>query len=395
MARKTQKGRRENNTGSIYKDGTGYRVQVQIGYDPATGKPLVRKVRAKTHEEAIQELKKLSHAEYAGKLAPAQDGNLETFLTNWLENTIKPNRAPKTHQQYAYVLNRHVIPTLGKKRIDQVKRADVQKLVSRLLTQRVQARSKDPKAPKPEGTLSRRTVAVTVAILHSAYEDAIRDGHAATNPASHIELPRVTKKPPQFLDQAQVLKLIEALDGTATRELILFMLATGTRLGEARGLRWQDLDLSNATVRIAGQLQRVEGVLTYIPKTKTNQDRAMALPKWIAEELQQVRSRQLVEGTRDPEGIVFLNAYGRRIDEKYVNVQLKEACSRAGIPLVSPHKLRHTAATLALSLTGDLHAVQKLLGHQQVSLTADLYGHATAERLRPIADGLGNLMKPV
>ena len=61
---------------------------------------------------------------------------------------------------------------------------------------------------------------------------------------------------------------------------------------------------------------------------------------------------------------------------------------------MSPHKQRHTATTLALMETSDLHGVQKMLVHQQVALTSNLYGRATAERLGPITDALGKLEHP-
>lgn len=102
----------------------------------------------------------------------------------------------------------------------------------------------------------------------------------------------------------------------------------------------------------------------------------------------------MIDGIQAPEGIAFLNVYGRRLDPKYVANRLKALCREAEIPEVSLHKLRHSAATLALAETGDLHAVQKLLGHQQVSLTADLYGHATAETLRPVADAIERAFRP-
>ena len=389
-----QRTRRASKTGAIYKDGDGWRVRVLVGYDTATGKPKFRKVRAESHEKAVEALNRLQSAQYTGKLSEAQGTNLESYLENWLEHTVKPNRAPKTYQQYAYVLRSHVIPTLGKKKADQVKRTDVQKLAGALLSQTLKARAKDPKE-LPTQTLSRTTVSRTVAVLHAAFENAISDGHATVNPARKIQLPQVTKKPAQFLTVEQAKKLYAKLEHSPVRELIIFMLATGTRPGEAKGVRWQDLDLQNRTVRITGQLQRVNGKLEYRTTTKTNQDRNLPLDVPTVDLLKNLQARHLVNGTTDPEGIVFLNPYGRRLDEKYVNDQLKATCKEAGIPAISPHKLRHTAATLMLMETGDLHRVQKMLGHQQVSLTSDLYGHATTESLRSISEGLGRAIRPL
>lgn len=392
MARTTKRTKRDNGTGSIYKDGNGYRVQVLLSYDPATGEPRVKKVRTTSHAKAVEALRSLQAQVSQGRLEHSASVQLKPFVESWLEHKVKKLRAPKTYSQYKWVLETHVLPTLGRKRLDQIKRRDVQALVSELANQPVKSRAKDP-TTEPTKTLSRRTLQAAVAVLHSVFEDAIRDGHGSVNPCDRVELPKESKKPPTFLTAEQVVSLIKALEGSPVRDIVRFMLATGVRLGEATGVRWQDIDLKAGLVRIAGQLQATEGKLKYIPTTKTNQDRILPLPKWLVEDLISLRSRQLIEEKSDPEGIVFLSLLGNRLHGKAVHSGLASACIKAEFAPVSPHKLRHTAATLALMETGDLHAVQKLLGHQQSRLTADLYAHATAERLRPVSDALGRLIE--
>ena len=173
-----------------------------------------------------------------------------------------------------------------------------------------------------------------------------------------------------------------------------FLFMTGTRLAEASGLRWKEVDLAEGTARITGQLLRQDGELRYIPGTKTNRSRELQLPESLINMLKDLRSKSMLEGTQDPEGLVFLNPYGRRLDPKFVRDRLHELCAKANVPLISPHKARHTAATLALGATGDLHAVQKMLGHAQISLTADLYGHGTAEAQKRVANALSDLISP-
>jgi integrase len=406
-------GRRDNRTGAIYKDGDGYRVQILLCYDPDSGKPIYKKVRAKTHDEAVDELKKLQFTDRLRPTAAPSGMTVAAYADLWLENHVQTVRAPKTYEQYCWVLKNHVTPTLGKKGIDQVKRQDVQSLVSAIAKQRVRSRAKaekDKKAKqaKKEGTapvkqeveekprplLSPRTVALAKTVLHAMYESAVRDGYASSNPVNHITLPTAKKKPAVFLTAEQVQELNKKLSASPAKELVRFMLATGTRIGEATGIRWKDLDLKVGFVRVSGQLQRLDGELQYRPTTKTNQDRTLPLLPWVVDELKSLSARQLVEGHSDPEGIVFLNEWGRRYDQKSVNAELSKACAAAKIPVISAHKLRHTAATLALMETGDMHGVQKMLGHQQIALTTNLYGHANAERLRPITDALGKAVKP-
>jgi len=392
MAKK-KAGRRANGTGAIYKDGDGYRVAVLIGTDSVTGKPQYRKARAKTNEEAVATLKRLTRELDSGHLTQANGNALGEYLDRWLEHTIKPLRAPQTHRQYTWLVEQHIKPHLGKKALDKVSRQDVQKLISLKVAQTVQARDKDGKST-PTKTLSTSTLRLIRAVLHSAYSDAMKDGLTGRNPAEHVEIPVAKKQAPKFLDLQQAVKLVEAVKACDLGPLLSFMLSTGTRVGEATGLRWIDVDFAARRVRIAGQLQRLDGKLEYRATTKTNRERHIPISDTTLTELQSLHAARMLNGEPlDPDGIVFLNAEGRRVDPKLAYNRLKAACRRANIPEVSPHKLRHTFATLALAETGDLHAVQKALGHSQVALTSDLYGHATAETLRPMTSAVERALR--
>jgi integrase len=385
--------RRANGDGWVYQDGTQWRYKLAVGTDPATGKIQYKGGRAKSHAEATDKLRKLQAEFLTGRLAAPSKGSLSKYLEGWVENSIKPNRAMSTYRQYRWLIDQHIVPHLGKKRVEDVRRPDVQKLIALKATQLVQ-----PKTERNQGSsgvkLSRNTLRLIRAVLHAAFNDAIRDGLASINPASHVELPKEAKKAPVSLKEAEVRTLLEIAANADMAEFWLFLFLTGCRLAEASGLRWQDVDLAKRTARIQGQLQRVERTLQYLPGTKTNQTRDLQLPDVLVSKLKELKSRQLVEGTSDPDGIVFLNPYGRRLDPKYVRDRLAELCRTAGVPVVSPHKIRHTAATLALGATGDLHAVQKMLGHSQISLTANLYGHGTAEAQRRLANALSEIIVP-
>lgn len=304
---------------------------------------------------------------------------------------MKPNRAHATYRQYRWIVDAHILPHLGKMQIDAVRRQDVQRLVAIKATQTVQHRAKAPVAQSRK-TLSRSTLRLIRAVLHAAFNDAIRDGLVAINPASHIDLPKEVKEAPVSLRREDARSLLSAAAKSDMPEFWHFLLLTGARIAEASGLRWRDVDLAAGTARIAGQLLRQHGALRYVPGTKTNQTRELQLPIGLVRMLRDLRSRTLLEGLEDPDGLVFLNPYGRRLDQKFVRNRLRDLCVEAGVPTISPHKLRHTAATLALGATGDLHAVQRMLGHAQISLTANLYGHGTAEAQQRVANALGDAL---
>lgn len=392
MAKSTA-SRRANGDGWVYKDGSQWRYKLAVGTDAATGKI---QYKGGPGEDPCR-----SHGQASKATGRVPDGPSCRFFEGLTEQVSRRlgrefDQAKPRDVDLSAVSMAHrpaIVPHLGKKRVEDVRRPDVQKLIALKATQLVQ-----PRTDRTQGSsgvkLSRNTLRLIRAVLHAAFNDAIRDGLASFNPASHVELPREAKKAPVSLKEAEVRTLLEIAANADMAEFWLFLFLTGCRLAEASGLRWQDVDLTKRTARIQGQLQRVERTLQYQPGTKTNQTRDLQLPDVLVSKLQELKSRQLVEGISDPDGVVFLNPYGRRLDPKYVRDRLAELCRTAGVPVVSPHKIRHTAATLALGATGDLHAVQKMLGHSQISLTANLYGHGTAEAQRRLANTLSDIIVP-
>ncbi|CAN5563156.1 site-specific integrase [soil metagenome] len=389
-------GRRDSKVGTIYErpKGSGrYTVRVLIGYDDVSGKPRFCYQACQTHAEAVAVAKTLQDEKDKGKLRATKKDSVREVVDGWLENMIRVNRAPKTYQQYRYIFEAFVFPAFGSKQMSKITQSDVQALAATMLRTAVRSRGRVPSSDESK-CLSVRTVKLTVTLLHSAYKFAIKRGFASVNPATDIDLPKPREKSAKFMTKEETQKLISVLEDSPIRELLLFMLVTGTRVSESTGLRWDDVNFSSGTVRITGQLQRLGGKLRRTEGTKSNRDRTIPLPAWLVEELRSVRARQLVEDTLDPDNIVFLNPFGRRVDPKYLWNWLAKHCADAGVPRLNPHGTRHTAATLALMETGDLHAVQKMLGHSQVSLTSDLYGHATLKGTRRITEATGNLFRP-
>jgi len=366
--------RRSRGEGAVYQERGRWRASVSVRLPNGKRKRLVAMRRTKS--EALVALEALREKARRGEYAEAGSVRLEAFLRRWIEDAVEPNRAGKTARLYRYAMERLIVPALGPRKLDGLRRSEVQAFLKELA----------------ERGLSRNTVRNAKAVLSSAYTEAVRRGLAGSNPAKGVEIPRVAKAPREreALTPEQAARLLEAADGTEWSLPIAFMLTTGARVGEALGVRWEDLDLDGRLARIRVQLQRVGGSLEVRPGTKTGKGRTVALTEELAKALASLRRE---EGVSDPDGVVFLTAEGRRIDPRALNGALRRLCRKAGIPTVSAHALRHTAATLALSETGDLHATQKALGHSQVALTADLYGHATVAPLRRVVEAIDRAIR--
>ena len=193
----------------------------------------------------------------------------------------------------------------------------------------------------------------------------VREGVVPLNTASDISAPRARRKLPHTLDVDQVTALIErpqlAGDPLATRDraILELLYSSGLRLAELIGLDVPDVDLHDRTVRVLGKGSRERVV-------PVGRKAAEALQRYLPE-----RRRRVVGG----ETALFLGRWGRRLTGRNVQTRIAQWARRAGIRQhVHPHLLRHSFATHLLESSGDIRAVQELLGHASISTTA-IYTH--------------------
>jgi integrase/recombinase XerC len=227
---------------------------------------------------------------------------------------------------------------------------------------------------RSRATLARRATAARVftAWLAATGRATTDAGAALGSPRRHSALPEVLR-----LDEAS--RLLELAGELATgiepgpvadRDLAILELlyATGIRVGELVGLDVDDIDEDRWLVRVFGKGRR-ERMVPY------GQPAAAALGRWLA------RGRPLL-AVPESGPAVFLGVRGRRIDQRAVRALVnRRAAAVPGAPALSPHGLRHTAATHLLEGGADLRSVQELLGHASLA-TTQRYTHVTTERIR-------------
>ena len=185
--------------------------------------------------------------------------------------------------------------------------------------------------------------------------------------------------------------LLSALEGHRLHDMIFVMAATGLRVGEAMGLRWQDTTADTLTVRY--QLARHDGEPVLAEPKSPRSRRTILLPPVAADALRRQSAHQAAErlaaGRKVGQGwmsdLVFTTAAGEPLAESTVQYVMGEACKAAKVPHVSPHGLRRYAGTIAAS-TGDMKAAQGLLGHTSAAMTGDFYASATEASRKRAAD---------
>ena len=202
----------------------------------------------------------------------------------------------------------------------------------------------------------------------------------ARNVASLARVARVERAEMKYFTPAQARRFLVAVRGNRLEALYILALYTGLCQGEALALRWSDVDLADATIRIRASLQRIGGKLTFVqPKTEKSK-RTIALPAAAVEALPAERQRQTEEqhaaGHQWQEhNLVFASTVGTPLEKSNIDKRFKSILERAGLPKMRFHDLRHSYASLALSQNEHPKTVQENLGHSQISMTLDIYSH--------------------
>jgi integrase/recombinase XerD len=215
------------------------------------------------------------------------------------------------------------------------------------------------------------------AALKGFYRFAFGEGAITFDVASHLDLPRQSRRLPDTLGVDEVERLLEASSegGLRDRALLELLYAAGLRVSEAIGLDREDLSIDGAFVRVIGKGDKER----LVPIGEVSLD-------WLTAWLEGPRAALLAVSHVAPVrgGPLFLGDRGRRLARQQAWAAVGAAAGRAGLTgRVSPHTLRHSFATHLLEGGADLRVVQELLGHASIS-TTQLYTHLTGERIRDV-----------
>ena len=230
------------------------------------------------------------------------------------------------------------------------------------------------------------SMARTKATMSAMFSDALDNGLIVSNPVTgSVKCPKKPEKNTRVLTLDEQDRFLEATKGSVNYFHFLFVLQTGVRSSELRGLRWEDIDFSNRTIHIrrnttynsssgkfiTGELKTNSG-LRDIPMTQTAYEILVSIKN---QQMQQKRKVLPFEYANN----VFLNRNGNLLPNSNYDRYLEKLCDKAGIEKISMHTLRHTFATRCIESGMKPKTLQKILGHANISMTMDLYVHVTED----------------
>jgi len=223
--------------------------------------------------------------------------------------------------------------------------------------------------------LSPRSLARMLSALRAFLDRLVREGRLPANPARDLRPPKARRplpEPPGVDQTARLLALPAGEDPLLVRDraLLELLYSSGLRLAELVGLDLQDLDLAEALVRVRGK----GGKERVVPVGRRARE---ALEAWL-------RARPALAAPGEP--AVFVGRGGGRLGPRAVQQRLRRWGALQGLPMpLHPHLLRHACATHLLESSGDLRAVQELLGHADIG-TTQIYTRLDFQHLARVYD---------
>ena len=314
------------------------------------------------------------------------------YVRHWL--TIAKRKVDEvTYQGYETLANGHILPyfdALGIK---------LQEITLPVLQTYIDEKQ-DHGRMDGKGGLSARSLRLHKNILHQTLDEAVKAGLLPTNPCQYLILPKQERHEAHFYTAAQLQALFEAIHDEPLFPLVKITALYGLRRSELLGLKWDSIDFESGTLTIRHTVTKVSKI---VEKDKTkNASSYRSFP--MTEEARMIflaardahrENRRLFGKEYNDSDYVFTWPDGRPYSPDYVTDKFSALLKKHGLPHIRFHELRHSCASLLLNSGFGLKDVQEWLGHSDIKMTANIYGHLDVGRKQSIADQLsGSLMGP-
>lgn len=303
-----------------------------------------------------------------GTYVPPKAGQVTvaTVYASW--SASQGHVSPKTAATRKSVWGSRVQPLWGNVPVADVKTSAIRAWVAKMVTDGVGV-------PGIENAFG---------LLRQVLGAAVEDRRIPRNPCEGVRLPKRKHADRGYLTHAQVAALAGAVDRNP--EVVRFLAYTGLRWGEMAALRVQDFDMLRRRVNVSRSVTESGGLVWSTPKT--HERRSVPFPAVLADEL-----AALMVG-RGRDDLVFIDMRGGVLRNSNWRARVFQPaitkCQKTdeSFPSITPHDLRHTAASLAVSAGANVKAVQRMLGHAKASMTLDVYADLFDEDLDAVATNL-------
>lgn len=376
------------------KDKYGYRVILE--YADGLSK-IQQKSGFATEKKASADRDQTVASLYNGSYIVYANVRVKEYMLFLLkEDLYKRTESNHTVYNYTGIVNKYIIPALGNKKMVHVQRADIQKLYNEV------------------SGVSRSVAEQVKSIINVSMKYALSLKIISVNPAEGIGLPKAKKEigfhtrvidTQKTLTMDQIYVLLEKSRETPIHMQVLFNVLMGLRCSEINGLKYEDIDYVNRTIRVQRQLGKVKGGKKedYLPKTLTKQEvqlktpssyRVLPVPDYVfdailAEKIKYDKNKRRRSREFQDLGYICCSTYGRPRSRGFHWKYYKKLLADNGLPDIRWHDLRSTYSTILLKNDFNPKAVAKLMGHAKEIVTLDVY----VDKNSIISDGIPEIEK--
>jgi len=370
--------KRGQGEGTISKrtDGTWW-ARITIGKDE-NGKQKRKAFYGKTRKDVQEKLTAALNDIKQETYTDSKNITIAKWCDIWLKEYKKKSVKPKTYMYLECCVRLYIKPKLGHYKLKELKNVMVQALVNDMHDQ----------------DLSLSYIRHTRTTLRGALAQAIENGLLMKNVAVNIQLPaEESEKKMRILTVDEQKRFIEIAKNMYHGRVLVFLLGTGLRIGEALALKWDDVDFESANLQVNKTQIDVKdpddpeskfNIQYASPKTKTSVREVPLLPEIInlLEQIQeeQVEMKSAFGQAYSKEGLIFGSRQGERIFSNTVRKSLAKINKEMGLEGFTAHGCRHTFATRCFERGVELRVVQEMLGHADINITARIYTHVQDEK---------------
>ncbi len=311
------------------------------------------------------------------------------YVKIWLEQ-IKKTVDNVTYQGYEQLANAHIIPYFSSKKIR------LQDIVKDHLQAYIDEKALCGRLDK-KGGLSAKSLKLHRNILNQTLKEALKSGLILVNPCQWVKLPQLQRREPTFYNAEQVENLLNTIINDKVFYLLVKITATyGLRRSEVLGLKWNSINFENNTLQICHTVVKVNEVVCKDKTKNASSFRTFPLvPEikqlLIAEKTRQAQNRKEFGKQYKNTAYIFVWDNGCPYTPDYVSHHFKLILNNNDLPHIRFHDLRHSCASILLSRGFTLKDVQEWLGHADIKMTANIYGHLDIKRKQTIADTMASM----
>jgi integrase len=411
MAPRSRSRRNANGEGGVYRRSDG-RWEGKFFVDTPDGRRKRVSVYGDTERAALDELNKLRDQQRRGVPVATTTLSVAEYMTYWLEHIAEPSIRRTTYATYEGDVRLHIIPGIGRRKLKSLQAAHIRDWLTSLRTTCqccIQGRDAARDTPRccakalPQcckAYLSASSIRHILRVLRAALQDAVDEEVLSRNVARLVQLRVTDERKVRSFSHDEALRFLKAAEQHRLYALWAVALSMGLRRGEALGLAWADVDLDQGRLTVRQALHRVDGQLR-LESVKTDASVAvLPIPTPLVSILRAHRQRQLRERVaagsqwRDTE-LVFTTAHGGYIEPRNANRMFHDVCTKADVPQLRVHDLRHSCATLLFTMGVQPATVQRILRHSSITVTTGTYVEVIEAVQRDALDSMGSLFPGV